>query len=74
MPTQFDLGAMLNAKPANAQYEAAAALNAQILTCARTAQENLYQMAMGFKKCLTNFKKNFKAFVGTNCFLSLTGV
>lgn len=50
MQTQFDLGAMLNAKPANAQYEAATALNAEILNCAKTAQENLYQMAMGFKK------------------------
>lgn len=47
---KFDLQTMLSAPPANPQYAKAAELNAEIITCARTAQENLYKMAIGFKK------------------------
>ncbi len=50
MTTAFDLGAMLSTPPANPQYAAAAELNAEIMNCAREAQENLYRMAMGFKR------------------------
>lgn len=49
---KFDINAMLGAPTAvmPEQYTQAAQLHAEIINCARTAQENLYQMAMGFKK------------------------
>lgn len=36
--------------PVDDEYIEAVNLNAEIMNCARTAQENLYQMAMGFKR------------------------
>lgn len=47
---KFDLQTMLSAPPANPQYAKAAELTAEIKNCAETAQENLYRMAMGFKR------------------------
>ncbi|MCD7741016.1 MAG: hypothetical protein LUI06_02270 [Ruminococcus sp.] len=46
----FDLGAMLSAPPANPLYAEAIQLHTEIMNNAKTAQENLYQMALGFKK------------------------
>lgn len=49
---KFDISAMLAAPTAvmPEQYTQAAQLHAEIQNCAKTAQENLYQMAIGFKK------------------------
>lgn len=49
---KFDISAMLAAPTAvmPEQYTQAAQLHAEIINCAKTAQENLYQMAIGFKK------------------------
>lgn len=49
---KFDISTMLAAPTAvmPEQYTQAAQLHAEIINCAKTAQENLYQMAMGFKK------------------------
>lgn len=49
---KFDINTMLAAPAAvmPEQYTQAAQLHAEIINCAKTAQENLYQMAMGFKK------------------------
>lgn len=46
----FDIGSMLAPVTVNTDYAEAARLNAEILNCAKTAQENLYQMAVGFKR------------------------
>lgn len=48
----FDISTMLAAPQAvmPEQYTQAAQLHAEIINCAKTAQENLYQMAIGFKK------------------------
>lgn len=48
----FDISTMLAAPQAvmPEQYTQAAQLHAEIINCAKTAQENLYQMAMRFKK------------------------
>ncbi len=46
----FDLGAMLSAPPANPLYVEAIQLHTEIMNNAKTAQENLYQMVLGFKK------------------------
>lgn len=50
--SKFNINAMLGAPAAvmPEQYTQAAQLHAEIINCAKTAQENLYQMAMGFKK------------------------
>lgn len=50
--SKFDISTMLAAPTAvmPEQYSQAAQLHAEIINCAKTAQENLYQMAMGFKK------------------------
>lgn len=49
---KFDISTMLAAPTAvmPEQYTQAAQLHAEIQNCAKTAQENLYQMAIGFKK------------------------
>lgn len=49
---KFNINAMLSAPAAvmPEQYTQAAQLHAEIINCAKTAQENLYQMAVGFKK------------------------
>lgn len=52
---EFNLQGFLNApaeieKSRKVRYETAAAVHAEIITAAKSAQENLYQMAMGFKK------------------------
>ncbi|MCD8095134.1 MAG: hypothetical protein LUE12_03275 [Ruminococcus sp.] len=46
----FDLGAMLSTLPANPEYVQAAKLHAEIMNCAKTAAENIYQMGIGFKR------------------------
>lgn len=50
--SKFDISTMLAAPTAvmPEQYSQAAQLHAEIINCAKTAQENLYQMAIGFKK------------------------
>lgn len=48
--TKFDLGTMLSAPVVNPQYAEAAKTHAEIMNCANMAQQNLYQMALGFKK------------------------
>lgn len=48
--TKFDLDTMLSAPAINPQYAEAAKTHAEIMNCAAMAQQNLYQMALGFKK------------------------
>ena len=50
MAGTFDLGAMLAEPQLNADYKKAAEVDALIKQSAMQAQENLYNMAMGFKK------------------------
>lgn len=50
MSSKFDLGAMLKPSEVNTEYAKAAEVHAEIINYAKMAQENLYQMALGFKK------------------------
>lgn len=50
MSSKFDLGAMLKPSTVNTEYAKAAEVHAEIINYAKMAQENLYQMALGFKK------------------------
>ena len=50
MAGKFDLGAMLAEPQLNAEYKRAAEVDAQIKQSAMQAQQNIYDMAMGFKK------------------------
>ena len=50
MAGKFDLGAMLKEPQLNAEYKMAIEVDTQIKQSAMQAQQNLYDMAMGFKK------------------------
>ncbi len=47
---QFDLNTMLTAPTNNPAFTRASEVHAEIMASAKSAQENLYNMAMGFKK------------------------
>lgn len=50
MSSKFDLSTMLKPSTVNTEYAKAAEIHAEIINYAKMAQENLYQMALGFKK------------------------